>query len=105
MSEHPPRLSLRALGADDVSLPGSPATLRSDVYNMSDRDLARGCAKLLAHPVEAAPLNAWETAFCTDLPKSFARSSRITWKQRREARRVLIKRLAQLLRLKDVLES
>lgn len=104
MSEHPPRLSLRALGADDAAQGGGAAG-QGDVYNMSDRDLARGCARLLAHPVEAAPLNARETAFCTDLPKSFARSNRITWKQRREARRVLIKRLAQLLRLKDVLES
>lgn len=95
MSDRP---SLTSLGVDEVSLPGSSRTLQADIYGLTDYELARGITKLIARPVASVPLDAWERQFCEGAAKAWARYHDFTWKQRREARRVLLRVLVIVVR-------
>lgn len=98
------RASLSALGADDECLPGSGRTLRFDVYGLNDADLTKGVVKLVGSNLDSAALNEWERSFGEGIGKAWAKYGSLTWKQRREARRILIKGLARLLRAGHVAE-
>lgn len=75
-------VSLYKLGADDFSLPGSRQTLRIDIYEMTDAELARALIKLLVIAVPSVRLSEWELSFCDGIGRAWAHYGKLTWKQR-----------------------
>jgi hypothetical protein len=91
-------ISLAKLGADELCLPGSKRTLRADIYSMKDADLVRALTKVLARPITSIPLSDWERGFCDGAARAWAKYGGLTWKQRKEARYLLIRVLAPAIR-------